>query len=57
MASEILLANSSVKSLIREGKIYQLESVIQTSRKEGMANMEKAIEDLIQAGEIRQEDV
>lgn len=50
---EVLLVNSAVKSLIREGKIYQLESVIQTSRKEGMISLEKAIEELSAAGEIK----
>lgn len=57
LAAEILLANSAVKSLIREGKIYQLESVIQLSRKEGMISMRKALEELVQAGEVRREDI
>jgi len=56
MAAEILLASGAVKSLIREGKIYQLDSVIQTSRKEGMISMEKSLEELIKDGEIKQED-
>ena len=33
---EILLANSAVENLIREGKTYQLTSVIQTNRNSGM---------------------
>lgn len=57
MASEILLNNSAAKSLIREGKIYQLESVMQTSRKEGMISMEKSLSNLIEAGEVRREDI
>lgn len=56
MAIEILIASSAVKSLLREGKIYQLESIIQTSRKEGMVNMAKSLEELIRGGEIKQED-
>ena len=56
LVSEVLLANAAVKSLIREGKIYQLESVMQTSRREGMISMGKAIEELIEAGEIKPED-
>lgn len=56
MVPEILLASSAVKSLVREGKIYQLDSVIQTSRKEGMISMEKSIEELLKSGEIREED-
>jgi len=56
LVSEVLLANAAVKSLIREGKIYQLESVMQTSRREGMISMDKAIEELIEAGEIKPEE-
>lgn len=57
LASEILLNNAAVKSLIREGKIYQLESIMQTSRKEGMITMEKSLANLIELGEIRREDI
>jgi len=56
-AHEILLTNSAVKSLIREGKIYQLESIIQTSRKEGMMMMEKSLEELVRNNDVRQEDI
>jgi len=57
LANEILLNNAAAKSLIREGKIYQLESVMQTSRKEGMISMEKSLNNLIEAGKIRREDI
>ncbi|MFA6393925.1 MAG: ATPase, T2SS/T4P/T4SS family [Patescibacteria group bacterium] len=57
MAAEILLANSVVKSYIREGKFQQIESVIQTSRREGMISMEKAVDELVRKGKIRKEDL
>ncbi len=57
LANEILLNSPAAKSLIREGKIYQLESIMQTSRKEGMISMEKSLNNLIEAGEIRREDI
>ncbi|MFA6307176.1 MAG: ATPase, T2SS/T4P/T4SS family [Patescibacteria group bacterium] len=57
LANEILLNNSAAKSLIREGKIYQLESVIQTSKREGMISMHKSLSDLVQLGEVRAEDI
>lgn len=56
LAPEILIATSAVKSLIGEGKIYQLESIIQTGRKEGMVSMSKSLEELLKTGEIKQED-
>ena len=57
LANEVLLNNSAAKSLIREGKIYQLRSVIQTSRRDGMISLEKSLENLMNAGEIRRGDV
>ena len=57
LANEVLLNSSAAKSLIREGKIYQLESVIQTSKKEGMISMEKSLNNLIESGEVRREDI
>ncbi len=52
LASEILINNSAVKSLIREGKTAQIENIIQTSRQEGMISMEKALADLADSGII-----
>ncbi|MCK4553350.1 Flp pilus assembly complex ATPase component TadA [Candidatus Parcubacteria bacterium] len=57
LAAEVLLINSAVKSLIREGKIYQIESAMQTFRKEGMISMDKALEELVASGKVRQEDI
>ncbi|NIA18431.1 MAG: hypothetical protein GWO79_00965 [Actinobacteria bacterium] len=56
LAVEVLLATGAVKSLIREGKVHQMDSVIQTSRREGLVSMAKAIEQLVNDGEIRGED-
>lgn len=56
MAYEILLANSAVKSLLREGKIYQLENVIQISRRDGMISMDKCIEELVNEGKINRQE-
>ncbi|HTX86487.1 MAG TPA: ATPase, T2SS/T4P/T4SS family [Candidatus Nanoarchaeia archaeon] len=52
LALEVLLSNFAVKSLIREGNIYQLEGIIQNSAEEGMISMEKSIKDLVLSGEI-----
>jgi len=57
LANEVLTVNSAVKSLIREGKIYQIESIIQTSRQDGMIGMEKSIEDLLKKGDIQATEV
>jgi twitching motility protein PilT len=54
-ALEILLANNAVKSLIRENRIYQLETVIETNRKEGMISMNASLFDLIVRGIVSYE--
>jgi twitching motility protein PilT len=46
LASEILLINHAVRSLIREQKTHQLYSVIQTGQKEGMRTMNQSLYDL-----------
>ncbi|MEK7203160.1 MAG: ATPase, T2SS/T4P/T4SS family [Patescibacteria group bacterium] len=57
LAAEILLNNSAVKSLIREGKLYQIENIIQTSRDEGMISLNKSLEQLLISGKIKPENI
>ena len=52
VASEILIANSAVRNIIREGKSHQLDNVIQTSSDEGMQSMDRTLVNLIQSGQI-----
>ena len=42
-AVEVMLGNPPVKSLIREGKIYQLPNVIRTHREIGMITLDEAL--------------
>ena len=51
-AFEVLLANSAVRNLIREGKSFQLPSIIQTSKKEGMQMMDDAITNIFYRSQI-----
>jgi len=46
-AFEIMVANSSIKNLIREGKFAQINSVIQLGKKSGMRTMKESIEELV----------
>jgi twitching motility protein PilT len=55
-AVEIMLANSAVKNLIREGKTHQLPNIIQTSISEGMINLDKVLADMVSKGEISVDD-
>ena len=46
LASEVLIANHAVRALMREQKIHQLYSVIQTGQKEGMRTMNQTLYEL-----------
>lgn len=56
LATEILVATPAVRSLVREGKVHQIYSVIQTSQKEGMKTMNQSLADLYNKGVISFED-
>jgi twitching motility protein PilT len=51
-AAEILIATPAVRNIIREGKNYQLEAVIQTGAEYGMQSMDKTLVELIHSGII-----
>jgi len=46
-ALEIMIANPAVRNLIREGKTYQIPSMIQTGKKYGMQSLDDAIMELL----------
>lgn len=50
--SEIMLNNSAVANLIREGKTHQLDNVIRTSSDVGMIYLEKSLVSLVREGVI-----
>ncbi|MCX6798452.1 MAG: PilT/PilU family type 4a pilus ATPase [Candidatus Falkowbacteria bacterium] len=54
-AREIMIRNSAVSNLIRENKIAQLKSVLQTSGADGMVTLDKHIKELYNKGLITQE--
>lgn len=53
-AYEIMVNNFAISNLIREGKTFQIPSIMQTSRKEGMVLMDAHLKDLVAAGEVTQ---
>jgi twitching motility protein PilT len=49
-AVEIMIKNHAVENLIRENKTYQIDSVIETSLKDGMVSLDRSLADLVQRG-------
>ncbi len=56
-AFEIMTGTPAVRNLIRENKIAQIPSVMQTSRGVGMQTMESSVKDLVARNLVTQEEV
>ena len=52
VAAEIMVANSAIRSLIRDGKTYQIDTAIQTGAEQGMQTMDRTLAKLVQTGVI-----
>ena len=55
-AREIMLSTPSVSNLIREGKTFQLPSVLQTSRRLGMVTMNDALIELVDSKQVEPQE-
>ena len=53
-AFEVMINNTAIANLVRENKIEQITSVMQTSNQEGMVTLEKSIEVLAGEGQINE---
>lgn len=54
-ACEVMLANSAVSNLIRENRIHEIPSIIETSGEEGMMTFNKSLTDLVKEKKISPE--
>jgi twitching motility protein PilT len=55
-AFEVLIANVAVRSMIKEGKIDQLRSILQTGLREGSQTLERSLNQLLRAGLISERE-
>jgi twitching motility protein PilT len=55
-AQEVLLCTSSVSNLIREGKTFQIPSIMQTAKGAGMVTLNDALLDLVKRGIVEPKD-
>ena len=51
-AFEVMKCTAPIQNLIREAKIHQIPSIMQTAVKDGMITMTKSLEELVKAGKI-----
>ncbi|NNF12426.1 MAG: type IV pilus twitching motility protein PilT [Gemmatimonadetes bacterium] len=55
-AMEIMVGTSAIANLIREGKIHQIPSIIQTGKKDGMQLLDQHILEFLMSGRITPEE-
>ncbi|MBX3017130.1 MAG: type IV pilus twitching motility protein PilT [Bdellovibrionaceae bacterium] len=55
-AHEVMRCNRAISNLIRENKIHQIPSAIQTGASQGMVLFEKSVDELVRKGKISRED-
>jgi len=55
-AFEIMFANSAVRNLIRERKIYQIDLVVETSTQEGMTTLNRSLANLVRNKDVSLEN-
>ena len=53
-AFEIMKCTPPIQNLIREAKIHQIPSIMQTAVRDGMITMDKSLEELVKSGKIDQ---
>ena len=51
-AFEVMKCTAPIQNLIRDAKIHQIPSIMQTAVKDGMITMTKSLEELVKAGKI-----
>jgi len=51
-AYEVLVANSAVRNLIKEGKTHQLRNSLVTGQRDGMVTFEQSLSTLVQSGVV-----
>ena len=56
MAVELLKSNTAIANLIREGKTHQVQSALETGKKDGMITMDRSIQQLYTDGYISYEE-
>lgn len=52
LASEVVIATDAVRSLISSGRIKQINTVVQSSRAEGMISLDQSLAELVKSGQV-----
>ena len=52
LVMDVMINNSAIANLIREGKLHQIASIMQTSKREGMLVMDSELLDAVKSGKV-----
>jgi twitching motility protein PilT len=55
-AHEIMMGTPAIRNLIREGKIAQMYSAIQTGQSAGMQTLDQCLQDLVRRGVVARDE-
>lgn len=54
--AEVLVPTAPIRAVIRDGALYQLTNILQTSREAGMISLDRSLSELVKTGEILIDD-
>jgi len=56
LVAEIMIPTEPIRTVIRDGLPYQLQTILQTSREEGTISLDRSLAELVKTGEILLDD-
>ena len=56
VAAEIMVSNTAIRALIRDGKIHQIHNAMMAGRRQGMQKMDDSLADLVRRGLVSPEE-
>lgn len=56
MVAEVMVPTEPIRAVIRDGALYQLQNILQTSREESTISLDRGLAELVKTGEILMDD-
>ncbi len=55
VAAEVMIANTAIRALIRDGKVHQIPNAMTSGKRSGMMSMDESLADLVRRGVVSHE--
>ncbi len=56
LVAEVMVPSAPIRTVIRDGALYQLQNILQTSREGGTISLDRSLAELVKTGEILLDD-